>query len=250
VGRSERARRSAALLLLVPLPFYVQSLAYAAVPLYVPTLFPHTYYNLRYGLAMLPGLALLGSFVLGARLVPTVRSVVAVAVLGLLVAQAAWSLSRGARQLPIVREGLLNTPCRSERQKAVADFLRRHYDGGALMMAAGKWPCVMPELGIPFRQTVTETNRGYWKRLRAEPEKWVEWIIRSRGDAVDELMLAYPQAFTHFVLREERTYPAEEGSVAIYRRRGVGDVTAWPRRPLSARMSRREPRISDSLGSE
>jgi len=225
VDRSERARRSATLLLLVPLPFYVQSIAYAAVPLYVPTLFPHTYYNLRYGLAMLPGLALLGSLVLGVRLAPTVRSVVTVALLGLLVAPAAWSLWRGAQELPIVREGLLNTPCRSERQKAVADFLRRHYDGGALMMAAGKWPCAMPELGIPFRRTVTETNREYWKRLRSEPEKWVEWIVRSRGDAVDELMLADPQAFTHFAVLEQRSYPSEEGSVAIYRRLGEWEMS-------------------------
>lgn len=217
VDPSERARRSAAALLLVPLPFYVQALAYAAVPLYVPTQFPNTYYNLRYGLAMLPGLALLGSFVLGAGLAPKVRDVLAVALIGLLVAQLVWSFSRGARELPIVREGLLNTPCRSERQKAVTDFLRRHYDGGTLMMAAGKWPCAIPELGIPFRKTLTESNRVYWRRLRSEPEKWVEWIILSPGDSVDELMRAYPKAFTHFELLEQRTYP-EEGSVAIYRR--------------------------------
>jgi hypothetical protein len=46
----------------------------------------------------------------------------------------------------------------------------------------------------------------------------VEWIIRGDGDAVDELMRAYPQAFAQFELLERDSFP-NEGSVAIYRKR-------------------------------
>ena len=48
----------ASLLLWVPLPFYVYSVAYGSVPIFIPQLWPHSYYNSRYGMEMLPALAL------------------------------------------------------------------------------------------------------------------------------------------------------------------------------------------------
>ena len=48
----------AALLLWVPLAFYVYSIAYGSVPIFIPQLWPHSYYNSRYGLELLPALAL------------------------------------------------------------------------------------------------------------------------------------------------------------------------------------------------
>jgi hypothetical protein len=53
-------RRTAlsSLLLWVPLVFYVYSVAYGSVPIFIPQLYPHSYYNSRYGLELLPALAL------------------------------------------------------------------------------------------------------------------------------------------------------------------------------------------------
>jgi hypothetical protein len=48
----------AALLLWLPLAFYVYSIAYGSVPIFIPQLWPHSYYNSRYGLELLPALAL------------------------------------------------------------------------------------------------------------------------------------------------------------------------------------------------
>ncbi len=218
VDRDQRARRSAALLFLVPFPFYLYSMAHAAVPLYVPTLFPHTYYNLRYGLEMLPAAALLPSFLLMPGLPTRVRRGLAAILLAVIVGQAVSTASRGARELAVTKEGVLNTPCRSQRQQAIIRVLRQKYDGQTVLTAVGKWPCVMPEVGIPFRKTLSEANRQYWARLRTEPEKWVAWIIRGDGDAADSLMQAYPEAFKDFDLIARETFP-DEGSVAIYRRR-------------------------------
>ena len=47
------------LLLWLPLPFYVYSIAYGSVPIFIPQLWPHSYYNSRYGMEMLPALACL-----------------------------------------------------------------------------------------------------------------------------------------------------------------------------------------------
>ena len=63
----ESRRGAVALLFIAPLPFYIQAMAYAAIPLYVPTLFPFTHYNLRYGVEMVAAVALFPSFVLSPR---------------------------------------------------------------------------------------------------------------------------------------------------------------------------------------
>lgn len=46
-----------ALLLWMPLPFYVYAVAYGSIPIFIPQLWPHSYYNSRYGMEMLPALA-------------------------------------------------------------------------------------------------------------------------------------------------------------------------------------------------
>ena len=57
IALRERTAR-ASLLLWVPLGFYVYSVAYGSVPIFIPQLYPHSYYNARYGMEMLPALAL------------------------------------------------------------------------------------------------------------------------------------------------------------------------------------------------
>jgi hypothetical protein len=57
IAARKRVER-AALLLWVPLAFYVYAVAYGSVPIFIPQLYPHSYYNARYGMEMLPALAL------------------------------------------------------------------------------------------------------------------------------------------------------------------------------------------------
>ncbi len=218
-GKGRRARGSAALLLLVPLPFYIQAMAHAAVGLYVPTYFPYTYYNLRYGLEMLPAIALLPSFAVSARLSRHSRWLCAGAMIAAFTIQSALQIRSGLRNLPIVRESILNTPCGQKPEEAAVRFLKGHYDGQRVLMAAGMWPCVAPRVGIDYRNILTQYNRRYWNQLPSGAGKWVEWIIRGDGDEVDQLMRAYPSAFQEFVCVKSIPGP-EEGSVSIYRRAG------------------------------
>ena len=56
-SRDGGARALTALLLLwVPLPFYAYSVAYGSVPIFIPLWWPHSWYNTRYGMEMLPRL--------------------------------------------------------------------------------------------------------------------------------------------------------------------------------------------------
>src|SRR5271170_8087418 len=51
----------ASILLWMPLPFYVYSITYGSVPIFIPQLWPHSYYNSRYGMGLLPALAVFGA---------------------------------------------------------------------------------------------------------------------------------------------------------------------------------------------
>ena len=63
VGAGDSTREAlASMLLWVPLPFYVYSIAYGSVPIFIPQLWPHSYYNSRYGMELLPALALFAVF--------------------------------------------------------------------------------------------------------------------------------------------------------------------------------------------
>jgi hypothetical protein len=55
------ARRRAftwALLLWLPVPFYAYAVSYGSVPIFLPDWWPHSWYNTRYGMEMLPAFAL------------------------------------------------------------------------------------------------------------------------------------------------------------------------------------------------
>ncbi|MGO8817844.1 MAG: ArnT family glycosyltransferase [Terriglobia bacterium] len=218
VSMRESRRGAVAVLFIVPLPFYLQAMAHAAVPLYVPTLFPYTHYNLRYGVEMVAAVALFPSFVLSPRLGKKLRLTLLIVFLAVLGRQFAIITAAGPTQMVVVKEGLRNNPCRAHRQMAIIEFLRAHYDGKRVLVAAGKWPCVMPQSRIYFRNTLSNLNRKYWVKMQTEPQNWVEWIIRGQGDAVDSLMEAYPHAFKDYEVVDQGAFKGE-GSFEIYRLR-------------------------------
>ena len=51
------------LLLWIPLPFYAYSVAYGSVPIFVPEWWPFSYYNVRYGLELLPAIAVFAGLI-------------------------------------------------------------------------------------------------------------------------------------------------------------------------------------------
>lgn len=214
---SRRSQRAAALLLLVPLPFHIQSMVTAAVPLYVPTLFPNTYWNLRLGAEMLPAAALFPAFLLPLGGSRKLRAGVLAFLLGCIALQHAWTARSGAAELAVAKEGVLNSPCRNKRQQILTQFLRANYDGGSILLAAGKWPCALPELGISFRKTVSDANTESWKEAAIHPDRMVQWIVRGNNEPVDWLMQAHPEAFGRFAIVMRETIPGE-GNLTVYRR--------------------------------
>ena len=116
-----------ALLLWLPLPFYTYSVSYGWVPVFVPVWWPHSWYNTRYGMELLPAIALGLGFV-AQFAIAAVREFkprwarYAAGLIFVSVALNAWAL---VRRRPLVYvEGTLNARARATFDREIPPAMR------------------------------------------------------------------------------------------------------------------------------
>jgi dolichyl-phosphate-mannose-protein mannosyltransferase len=172
-----------ALLLLAPL-FYVWSLHSSGNPIFVPDLWPHSYYNTRYGLAALP----LFAFGLGALVAlgpgPKIRS--ALMALVVIVAALPWALYPRSEAWICWKESQVNSVARRAWTNELANFLKANYQGGGIAMSFGDARGALRQAGIPLREGMHEGSGPLWYGALARPEFFLheEWAITLSGDAL------------------------------------------------------------------
>jgi hypothetical protein len=197
-------RGRVALWLWAPLPFYALSVAYGSVPIFLPAWWPFSYYNVRYGLQLLPAFAVFGvlgtSFILqsAAKLAQENVSVTrwtnpAVLVSALALAGACYA---GVwRHDPICyREAATNSRGRIVLDKQVADWLKTLPADSTLLMYLGQHVGALEQAAIPLRQVINEGNHrtwkqpadpeGLWEHALADPAQYADYVIGFQGDPV------------------------------------------------------------------
>ena len=172
------------LVLLLPPAFYVWSMHSGGTPIFVPHLWPNTYYNTRYGLAALPLLA----FAAGAlvALVPVrFRAAAGLLVAGL--ALSPWVRSPRPEAWICWKESLVNSQSRRAWTKVAAGFLRGRYSAGTgIVMSFGDLSGILREAGIPLRESLHQENVPYWDAALSSPSFFLkeEWALTISGDKV------------------------------------------------------------------
>ena len=226
-----RKMAPASLLLWVPLVFYVYSIAYGSVPIFIPQLWPHSYYNARYGMEMLPELALFAC-VAGAEVerrlaktraaeasVPAPRSKAAVRARPLYLAALAfvlinpvamiygttavqWCVSH-LRHRPstalaiytpplVLKEALVNSTTRVPFEQSLALALEELPPGVPILMAESDHIGALQDAGIPLRQTVNESDYDSWHAALEDPAHQAAYAVAFEGDAVSKAVAAHP----------------------------------------------------------
>lgn len=186
---------SALLLLWVPLPFYALSIAYGGVPIFVPTWWPFSYYNVRYGIGLLPAVAVFVSvaiYYLGRGLRPkSAQFAVALVALACVVGsyQSAW------RAQPVsFREAWVNSRSRIALERELASNIRKLPPGATLLMYLGDHVGALQDAGIPLSHVINEGNHrtwrqpsdpeGEWERALATPSSMADYAIGIDNDPV------------------------------------------------------------------
>jgi len=187
------------LILWLPVPFYAYSVAFGSVPIFLPVWWPHSFYNTRYGLELLPALALgagfAAAFVLAAAREFKPRAVRAVAgiLFGIVVLNAAEML----HERPVVYvEGTKNIESRRAFEIEIPPVLRAvmaDRPGGQVLMNTSVYPQIVAFSGIPLRQTINEGDQLLYTDALAAPAAHAAAVLAFDGDQIDGAVKAHPE---------------------------------------------------------
>lgn len=196
-SRDPKSRsRLALLFLLVPLPFYALSVAYGGVPIFIPEFWPHTHYNVRYGLQLLPAFtaglsALMYTAVRSKQWNEKARVALVLGVVALAVASYAMIWRAG----PIcLQEAEINMRTRNQLEAQIAEWLEKLPPNATLLMYLGDHVGALEKAGIPLSHVINEGNHrvwkqpsdpeGLWERALADPKKYADYVVAFEGNPV------------------------------------------------------------------
>jgi hypothetical protein len=182
------------LLLWTPLPFYVLSVAYGGVPIFMPVWWPFSYYNVRYGLELLPAFAI---FVpLACYFVATLmrRQSVRLASMTVALIFVVASYASIWRDPVCLREASINSRTRIALEHELAGFIKALPPDSTMLMYLGNHVGALQEAGVPLRRVINEGNHrtwkqpvdleGLWERALANPAQYADFVIAFEGDPV------------------------------------------------------------------
>jgi Dolichyl-phosphate-mannose-protein mannosyltransferase len=177
-------------LLWTPVLFYVACTAWGSVPIYLPDWWPFTYYNVRYGLQLLPAVAVFTGLAheFLAKFIPRWT-----ATIGLLCIVAASYVSLWQRTPVTLREAEANGKARMEFDRQLAAELKKLPHSATLMMDCGAHPGAAQAAGIPFRRVLRESNPPYWEIALSQPAQSADYVIAIDGDSVAFAVRLFPK---------------------------------------------------------
>jgi hypothetical protein len=170
-------------LLALPGVFYVWSMHSSGTPIFLPVLPPFSYYNSRYGLAVLPLLALCGAGLVSVAPRP-LRGLLAV--LAILAAVVPWMAHPQPVNWVTWEESRVNSVARREWTRQTAEYLRpRYVRGSGILTGFGDLTGVYRTLGIPLRETFTPDNGLAFDAAVSRPELFLHepWVVTMGGAA-------------------------------------------------------------------
>lgn len=201
VIRKKLARVS--LLLWLPLPFYIYSIAFGSVPIFIPQLWPHAYYNARYGMELLPAFAIFSvvllaqleqawllSHALAARLLRPLS-------LSLIVLNAIAMMY----EVPLVlKEGMVNATTRVAFESSLATQLESFPATAPILMYNSDHVGALQQAGIPLRRTLNEGDYDSWRAALQAPSEHAAYVVAIAGDAVSKAVAEHPQGLTELTV--------------------------------------------------
>ncbi len=188
-------RMAALLLLWVPLPFYMLSIAYSGVPIFMPVWWPFSYYNVRYGLQLLPAFAVFTAlfFYLLETFARSKPARIAITIGALVLVSGSYASIWRAEPI-CFREAQVNSRTRIALESELAAKLRDLPPDATLLMYLGDHVGALQQAGIPLRRVINEGNHrtwrrpsdpeGIWERALADPAGYADYVIAVAGDPV------------------------------------------------------------------
>lgn len=176
------------LLFWTPVPFYMLSIAYSGVPLFVPAWWPFSRYNVRYGIELLPAFAIFTAIAAWGLIRFLSSSKTRALVSAVFVGLAAFSYFQVFRSGPVsLQEAKINSRTRISLETEVASILETLPSGSTFLMYLGDHVGIFQQAGIPLARVINEGNHrpwkrpedpdGLWERALKDPAKYADYVI-------------------------------------------------------------------------
>ena len=172
------------------------------------------YFNIRYGLPLLPGMALFVAYLVDRLLTRKHASIVVPGTVLLLMIQAMLWIPGWPTSVVAVADGMKGQSANVWPTSA-AEFLSHHYAGGGVLIDDSYAQLILLA-GLDMREYITVTNGPLWERALRDPSSSVEWIVISPQKAqlskvTNQIDLGY---LAHYSLRFEDW----DSDIALYQR--------------------------------
>lgn len=180
-------------LLWSPLVFYSVSIAYGSVPIFLPVWWPFSYYNVRYGMELLPAIAAgigLSVWWIGS-LWRSSRANLLSAILVLLLTSGVYGNSW--RRVPIcLREVRANGSARLDFDRRLAAVLASLPRNSTVLAYTGAHSGAFESANFPLRQTINEGNHFIWEASLSHPASAADYVVASDDDPVGDAVVKNP----------------------------------------------------------
>lgn len=196
-----RFRRYGILLLLwLPLAFYALSLAYGSVPIYIPVWYPFSYYNVRYGLELLPVFAVFIAILAEYLASRTAGKSRRIAVWGAMIAMVVGSYISVYADSPItLREAKVNSRARIAQEQGLANVMVQIPPTATLLMYEAEHAGALRLAGIPLRHVISEAEHPDWEWALLDPARNADYAIACQGDPVWSALQLHRKDFTELM---------------------------------------------------
>lgn len=164
-------------LLLIPYFFNIFSLYAGQSVIWLPILPPHfeTYFNIRYGLLMLPAAAFFIGFIATKGIVG--KLLVSIIIVGQIILFLVPSLVpiQGTEVGIVTLKDTVSAVNNDTR--AASDFLHNNYRDGLILVSSASEDAFIFRCAIPLKYFITEGTGHYWKESLKNPSKHATWIV-------------------------------------------------------------------------
>lgn len=164
--------------LMAPLAFNILALYLGFSVLFIQGISGNTWFNVRYGVMMMPSIAILVGF-----LVDRLKNFRWV-IIGLLLFVTFFSFtSVDAVTIDDARVG-----SSQKNVSEVAGWLNQHAKGekGFVLISAASHDAIIFSSGMPMKRFVHEGTGAYWESATTGPEHWARWIVLRTYDDNDQ----------------------------------------------------------------
>jgi len=188
-------------LLLSPLIFNVAALYLGHSIINLPDIPPYTLFNVRYGLMMLPAIAVFIAYL------SKKQRLIQIVFLVLLIAQTFYMYKDN--DVITVRDGISGAS--AQGMKETGKWLGDHAKEGKVLIAASSQDSLIFQSGLPMSRFIHEGNADIWNVSLERPTTYATWVAMHRGDLVYRKLADN----TNFLNNYEKVY--DGGFTDIYK---------------------------------